>query len=190
MPSPLTRSRLIKEQADAIIQDRGLHSMLTRFGDAHYTGSYTLDLMLKKDLDISLVSPELSLKSFFELGHELAILLRPHSIHYRNTRIKPIAFRPPEALYWAIVFEDWNIDLWVVPESYYRESERYISDIKEALTQERRKCILNIKSLALQDGIYGKTFGSRELYQAVCFENINSYTCFQKWLLNRTSIEA
>jgi len=145
--------------------------------------------MLKKDLDISLVNPSLSLESFFELGHRLATLLRPHSIHYRNTRVKPIADRPRESLYWALLFEDWNIDLWLVPEYYYLESEKYLGAICAALTPEKRTLILDIKTQAMSEGIYNKQFGSRELYQAVCFEEVHSYFELQAWLTKSADIE-
>ena len=170
----IEQSRKIKDAADRILHDDGLEEILCNYGEVHYVGSYEIDLMLKKDIDISLINPSLTLKEFHQLAFEASSLLHPHSMHFRDTRVKPIQYRPPHALYWAFEFADWNIDLWLVEKEYYLESVDYMNRVKQSLDDLKKITILDIKNRALNSGQYGRTFGSREIYQAVLQDGINS----------------
>ena len=172
-------SRHIKREADSLLHDDGLEQVLKRYGEVKYVGSYELDLMLKKDLDISLINPQLSLDAFHELAREVSDLLHPHSMHFRNTRIKAVENRPPDALYWGFVFRDWNIDLWLVDAAYYIESVHYMQRIRKLLTHRNKLHILDIKKQAIDNHEYGKGFGSREIYNAVLDHGISSYEAFR-----------
>ncbi len=162
----------IHDEADKILYRDGLHALLESYGDVYCTGSYQLNLMHKKDLDLSLVNPHLDTVDFIRLGTEVAALLNPHSMHYRNTRIKPVEDRPPESLYWGFLFRDWNIDLWLVPPGYYEESVSYLDNILSALDDELRQIILALKAESLDRGIYGRLFSSKELYRAVIQQGV------------------
>jgi hypothetical protein len=48
----LNLNTLIKQEADKILFDEGLLSILRSFGTPHISGSYSLDLMTWRDLDI------------------------------------------------------------------------------------------------------------------------------------------
>lgn len=176
------QSRNIKEEADSILLGTGLQQVLERYGTVKYVGSYELDLMMKKDIDISLINPELCLEDFHKLGMDVANLLHPHSMHYRNTRVKPVKYRPPDALYWGFAFGEWNIDLWLVSEEYYLESVAYMNGIQSLLTQQNRMQILEIKSRGIANGAYLKAFGSREIYRAVLQYGVRTYEEFCGYL--------
>lgn len=62
MKDILIKSSEIQNEADEILFERGLHKILQKFGEPNYVGSYELKLMLKKDLDISLINPSLTLE--------------------------------------------------------------------------------------------------------------------------------
>jgi hypothetical protein len=49
----------IKNEADVILHEKGLLALLRSFGRPHVSGSYALDLMTWRDLDIYLVVEEL-----------------------------------------------------------------------------------------------------------------------------------
>ncbi len=42
----LNLNSLIKKEADEILQEKGLFSILSSFGTPHISGSYTLDLII------------------------------------------------------------------------------------------------------------------------------------------------
>jgi len=135
----------VREQADSLLFKKGLYKILEKYGTVLLTGSYSLKLMYKKDLDISLVSPNLSVKEFYKMGGEISEIIQPHSVYYRNTKVKRISGRPDNALYFGFIFDDWKIDLWVVDKDRAEGSEIYSNNILKKLTDEKRILILEIK---------------------------------------------
>ena len=78
---------LLRQEADGLLREKGLHSLLGQYGEVHVTGSYALKLMAWRDLDIYLVSPNMAPRRFFELGGRVAELLNPAKMNFRNERI-------------------------------------------------------------------------------------------------------
>src|SRR5215210_9334931 len=105
----------IRSEADRILQS-GLLALLAAYGEVHVLGSYALGVMTWRDLDVHLVHEQLAVEPFFRLGGELAALLRPHRMHFRDESIVATAGLP-RGLYWGIYLGDeragaWKIDLW------------------------------------------------------------------------------
>ncbi len=178
----LELSAQIKKEAENVLYKRGLIPLVKEYGEVIITGSYTLDLMLKRDLDISVVNPELTLKEFFELGYKLTEKFNPSSVFYRDTSIKQLFGRPDNSLYWGLVFEDWKIDLWVVPEFIANNSKEYVQKIVDHLSPEKREIILMIKDKYSNDPNYRQYFSSKEIYNAVLFHNVQDIKGFTKYL--------
>lgn len=178
----LTFSANIKKEAENLLYKRGLVPLVKEYGEVILTGSYTIDLMLKKDLDISVVNPELTLKEFFDLGYKLTEKFNPSSVFFRDTSIKQLFGRPDNSLYWGLVFEDWKIDLWVVPEFVAANSKEYVQKIVDHLTPEKREIILSIKEKYINDPNYRQYFSSKEIYNAVLFHNVLDIKSFVKHL--------
>ena len=61
----------IRSEADRILSS-GLSATLAKYGSVHVVGSYALQLMTWRDLDIHLVQDEADLQTFFTLGGEIA----------------------------------------------------------------------------------------------------------------------
>lgn len=167
-------SRSIKAEADQLLENRGLLKVLSKYGDVKYTGSYRLDLMMKKDMDITLVSGDNSTEEFFRLGYEISLLFNAHSMFYRNTIIKSAANRPDNGLYWGIQFEDWNLDIWLLTYEEYEKSEKYIVSVLNSLDAEKIDTILRLKYELLEGPYYGRTFSSRELYDSVINHDVKT----------------
>src|SRR5688572_29366487 len=105
----------IRTEADDILRS-GLLSMLERHGEVHLVGSYVLGLMTWRDLDIHVVREDLDVTAFFDLGGEIARLLQPHRMHFRD---ESTVGTPglPRGFYWGIYLGDersgaWKIDIW------------------------------------------------------------------------------
>ena len=77
----------LHEEADDILDKKGLRKILDRYGILHVTGSYSLGLMTWRDLDIYLEAEGLAEQEFFELGKDIDSLLRPVKMSFRNERI-------------------------------------------------------------------------------------------------------
>ena len=182
MDKYLKQSRLIKKEANNLIEKFNLAYIISQYGHLHYTGSYELDLMYKKDIDISIVNNNISVEEFSQLGKDLIDKLNTPSVYYRNTRITPVEKRPENALYWGVKTGEWWIDIWAMNESVYKRAESYIAEIKSKLNPQNRITILQLKNELLSLNTYGNKFGSRELYDAVLNNNVSSVQSFEKYL--------
>lgn len=73
----------IRTEADDILRS-GLLTILRRHGEVHVLGSYALGLMTWRDLDLHVVREDLDVTAFFDLGGEIATLLTPQRMHFRD----------------------------------------------------------------------------------------------------------
>lgn len=178
----LLNSISIKKEAEDLINEYKVIETLKKFGEVHFTGSYELDLMYKKDIDISLVNDNLSVADFTQLGKELIEKLNTPTVYYRNTNITPVEKRPENAFYWGIKTGEWFLDIWAMSREVFLRAENYISEIKSKLNEQNRIIILQLKNELLSLNVYGKKFGSRELYDAVLNNNVSSVADFEIYL--------
>ena len=67
----------IISEANKILYDQGLLEILGKYGNPVLTGSYVLELMTWRDLDIYLGTNQMTESRFFQLGVEIALCLKP-----------------------------------------------------------------------------------------------------------------
>jgi hypothetical protein len=70
----LQLNEAIKKDAGEILYEKGLLNILNLFGKPHISGSYALDLMTWRDLDIYLEVENISETDLFELGAKSVLL--------------------------------------------------------------------------------------------------------------------
>ena len=80
-------STALRAEADEILHSKGLLVMLKEYGEPLVSGSYSLDLMVWRDLDICLEAEGMSEARFFGLGARIAELLAAPRMQYRNERV-------------------------------------------------------------------------------------------------------
>ena len=108
----------LRAEADELLWKKGLHPLLEKYGQVHLTGSYTLKLMVWRDLDIYLATEDLPVSEFFRLGGQIADLLNSPKMHFRNERVARTEGLP-HGLYWGVYLGNeregaWKIDIWAV----------------------------------------------------------------------------
>jgi len=178
----------LKKEADEILFHKGLFDILKKYGRPHVTGSYELELMVWRDLDIYLEAEDMSEDDFFSLGAEINKLLFPVRMSFRNERIMHTKGLPT-GLYWGIYLGNermgaWKIDVWAIDEQECHLLLKYCDDIAKNLTNETRDIILAIKSACWQDPEYRRSFSSKDIYEAVLDSGITSVEDFRKYLLS------
>jgi hypothetical protein len=187
MPGNLVNiNNLIRNEADEILHEKGLLSILKRFGTPHITGSYALDLMTWRDLDIYIETEDISEEIFFRLGAEINSRFSPVKMSYRNERIKKTAGLPM-GLYWGIYFGNerkgaWKIDIWAVDAQECRQRIQFCDAIAARLTPLAKQIILTIKSNCWQDPEYRRSYSSKEIYEAVLDKGITTIEDFRKYI--------
>jgi hypothetical protein len=175
----------IKKEADALLHEKGLLALLRSFGTPHVSGSYALDLMTWRDLDIYLEMEDLKESSFFSLGGQLASLLMPVKMSFRN---ETIAKTPglPQGFYWGIYLgnerkDAWKIDIWAVHSAECKRLLDYCMGIQEKLDKQKSTQILAIKSCCWQDPEYRRSYSSMDIYTAVLEEGITDMEGFKRY---------
>ena len=183
--SLLQLNEAIKKEADTMLHEKGLLALLRSFGTPHVSGSYALDLMTWRDLDIYLEVEELNESRFFSLGGQLASLLMPVKMSFRN---ETIAKTPglPEGLYWGIYLGNerkgaWKIDIWAVLTAECKRLLDYCAAIQGKLNEQKATQILAIKSRCWQDPEYRRSYSSMDIYTAVLDEGIRDMEGFERY---------
>ena len=70
----LEQAQMLRNEASDLLNKEGLMTLLTSFGTTRVIGSYTLETMTWRDIDISMVLPdEQDVGLFFEIGAKLSV---------------------------------------------------------------------------------------------------------------------
>src|SRR6266436_6234609 len=123
----LTADHQLRAEAKEILDVKNLRHLLEEYAPISVVGSYALQLMTWRDLDIIMDAPTITVAEFFELGRRVTTLLSAWKSFFTNNRDHN---QTPRGLYWGIRLGDiktvaWKIDLWAF------DSEKYSSKIRE-----------------------------------------------------------
>ena len=179
-------NQLIKEEANEILNEKGLLSILKSYGEVHITGSYELNLMTWRDLDIYLEIENITETSFFVLGGKIAELLKPVKMSFRNETIAKTKGLP-NGMYWGTYLGDerngdWKIDVWAVTAAECQRLLKYCTLIKNKLTPVNSLQILYIKSKSWKNSQFRRSFVSTDIYNAVLERGITDMEEFEEYL--------
>ena len=139
---------LLRKEADDLLHGRGLLQLLEGYGTPHVVGSYSLELMAWRDLDLYLENDRTTETEFFELGGRLASLLRPTNMRFRDTRATPVEGLPP-GMYWGVymdrgIEDAWKIDIWALDSEQSKRLIDFQDDLAKRVTAAARLTILRI----------------------------------------------
>ena len=176
----------IKDEAEEILYPQGLFAILSKYGIPHITGSYSLNLMTWRDLDIYIQKENMEEAEFFQVGAEINKKFNPVKMSYRNERITQTKGLP-HGLYWGIYLGNerkgaWKIDVWAVDEKECRRLLKFCADIAAKLSSQSKQIILAIKSSCWQDPEYRRSYTSSDIYTAVLDKGITNIEEFRSYL--------
>ena len=172
---------LLRKEADEVIYDLGLDAILQDYGEVFYAGSYALDLMAWRDVDISMVmAPEpFDIDAFFDMGRRIAHLdgvLRVRFANYLRMRAK----WAPRGLYSGVRLEvgperkGWKVDIWAVDQECLSRNKGEMQKVHSALTPEMRRLILEMKQALMLPSGRTPSLSGYHIYQAVLFEGLRT----------------
>lgn len=178
----------LRTEADRLLAS-GLRDILSGHGEVHVIGSYALDLMTWRDLDIHLVSETIDVADSFALGCRLEALLHPPRMHFRNEMAVGTPGLP-RGIYWGIYLGDeragaWKIDIWQTDAAGFEPVRRFGDRLAARLSEETRHAILAIKRAAWRHPQYRKGFTSSNIYSAVLDRGVRDAEAF--WMDLETS---
>lgn len=182
----------LHEEADDILNKKGLRKILGQHGIIHITGSYSLGLMTWRDLDIYLENETLTEQKFFDLGKDIVSLLHPLKMSFRNEQIAKTKGLPI-GLYWGIYLGDekkgsWKIDIWGLSSKECEQRLEFCNKIAERITHDSKMKILEIKSVCWMDPLYRKFYTSNDIYTAVLEKHVHDVESFKLYLQDKLSV--
>jgi hypothetical protein len=179
------QSIAITTEADELLYKRGLLAALQKYGTVHITGSYYLNLMAWRDLDLYIDSSKFSESDFFLLGNDIANAVQAGKMHYRNEFILQSGL--PQGKYWGtytdiIAPHNWKIDLWAINSELCEQYMAFAANLKAQVNDENRMKILDIKSQVWMHPDYRKEFTSMDIYHAVFNGGVGDIDEFKLWV--------
>lgn len=186
----------LQAQADAIVSALGLEDALRLAGNPVRVGSSALGLMVRRDIDITVVCERLdpaTRRTVAEIAGELMLDRRVGALRYRNDsgvwNAEPQNY--PDGLYLGLTYrtetgEDWNLDIWFIDEPDRQPDLRHLKTLLPRLTNEVRETVLAIKAeLAANAPKGGKPAPSALVYEAVLDGGVDTLAGFEDWVLRR-----
>lgn len=139
----------IQSEADALLCDKGLLRLLEQYGKSFVGGSYFLNVMTWRDLDIYIAGDHMEEGTFFELGKDLALRMKPFKMKYRNELIGKTEHLP-QGYYWGCytTFQDqaWKIDVWAISSKEFEQKQQEMAELKSQINAVLRMAILKLKN--------------------------------------------
>lgn len=178
----------LHNQADKMLKETDISSIFAKYGEVlPIGGSYDYGLMVYPDLDMDIISEQLTKQDFVNLASDLLA----SSFIRKASFVDNVAFtgtRPgmPKG-YWLgieIPFETdkWGIDLWLQTNEWANKFDKEFDNYKtklSSISKEQIAAILSIKYHLIRLGKYGKTnFMSFNVYDAVLDNGVLSLEDF------------
>lgn len=183
------RQAALQAEADAVAADLGL-AELAELGEPIRVGSSALGLMVKRDLDVTVVCKSLDEQTTEAVGRVGQQLLR-------HPRVRVVTMRDdtghwnvdpayPDGLYLGVKYRtlagaDWTLDIWFVDEPDRQPDLEHIRTMPPRLDDESRNAILAIKEAWADNPSYGSAVSSYDIYSSVLDHGVRSPEQFLEW---------
>ena len=182
----LKQQKELQKEGNRLLKRTGLIEFLSQFGTVRINGSLASGLMVWPDIDLEVVSETISEDNFWKAVRFL------FSIEKHNTFIQDFreSTNPntPKGLYIGKKINEgkniWKIDIWFITPR--QDGELNYNDwIKDKLTEENKKIILEIKNQIYDDPKYRKEIFSIDIYKAVIENGVKNLEEFKIYLQNQ-----
>lgn len=183
----------LKSEADMVLYEYGLLGILKKFGKPIIHGSYSLNLMTWRDLDIYLENDGMDIEQFFNLGMRIAEKLKPRRMSFRNEFIGKTTDLP-RGLYWGIYAllsfsDEWKIDIWALDSDQIKTHTKKFEALKTKIDERNRQSILIVKNHFCKHPKYRKDFFSSDIYESVIEDDVKTIEEFSEWLKQKRGVE-
>jgi hypothetical protein len=198
MANLLDDQKLLEDEADQVVELLQLEALLSNIGRPIRVGSSAMGLMVRRDIDITVVCENLSSETraaFIQAGTKLMLMDRHVvSVRFRNDtgawNTDPASY--PDGLYLGASIRtdegiDWTLDIWAVDQPERQPDLNHLRTLLPRLDDDRRNTILLIKqALAAAKSCCSESrIPSAYVYDAVVEDGVGSVEQFGEWLASR-----
>jgi hypothetical protein len=190
--SPITAQAELLVEADALVSELQLDDLLRQLGDPVRVGSAAMGLMVRRDIDITVVCPKLdppTLRAFSEIG---ALLMQKadivESVRFRNDsgpwNKEPAKY--PDGIYLGLTVrarngQTWTLDIWAVDQPDRQPDLAHLRNLLPRITDEHRRAILEIKQVLADRPTGAERVPSALVYEAVVDHSVQTIEQFEDW---------
>lgn len=184
------QARNLRNEAYSLLYEKGLLDIVQKTGPACDIGSFTLDLMTWRDLDISVQLPdENDIPGFYGIGHRIVERFKVARMTFNNPVLLP-NFPYDRGLYLGLHLlyrnQNWKVDLWGYGKDDYQANLHKFGRLSNDLRGSDRLSILRIKNEVCRRPEYIHEVTSMDIYEAVAKHNINTIEEFDEWIKHRS----
>jgi hypothetical protein len=172
----LAESLHVKQNADALLQESELISHLQNYGEVLIAGSYSINLMINRDIDLYVIHPEVSQERVLDVLHTLILQGFFHGyVYYDFIKHRNADF--PNGYYVGLKMpfrdEKWKVDIWFLA----ADRPNRLQQIQEvsALDDSKKLAILRFKHLVIERGL---NVPSMAIYNIVLRQDITDEQVF------------
>jgi hypothetical protein len=166
----LKYSKALKAEADRLLADTKIQTLLEEFGRVELGGSYAYDLLVDRDLDFGVAVKEITPEIRSKIAAKLAAQPWAYSVKITDRiNFEPLSnFSAPRGLYLGLTIpfpvERWNLDIWFLISDTLPKDE--MAELIATATQEQRDTILTKKYELMKSGQKQKGISSAEIYKS------------------------
>jgi hypothetical protein len=176
----IERQEALQREAAEVARDLRVEEALEGVGRVVTVGSFVSGLMVWRDLDFVVDAPGLTTGRAFEAMHPL--LVRSSEARYENDAEllrHYFVLRVP----WAD--EEWKLDISLFVDGIPPDIEALQDELRERLTDETRRTILELKDAWHEEAAYPEVVGGFEIYDAVLNHGVSTLDRLDAYLLER-----
>jgi hypothetical protein len=184
----LARQRALQAEAEQVRARLDLDRVLGAVGNPVLVGSTALGLMVRRDIDTTVVCRSLDKRPVLAAATELAAHQDVKAMQYRDDsgRFNQDPDKYPDGLYIGLRYHpaqmpEWTLDLWFVDDPARQPDLTHLRTLPERLTDDARLAILRIKALWSALPQYGTSVRSWDIYTAVLDHNVRDTDEFDRW---------
>ena len=181
MMDVLNQAGLRLRQAQEILAQLRLFERWQVFGTPVLVGAVAYELAMAPDIDMEIYCDVSRIDDGFTVLRDCA--LHPN---VRKARFGNYLEEVDKGLYWRLIYRadegaDWKIDMWSLPHDHPGPCAAHlVKPLREALTPETRRAILELKAL-MQAGSIPR-YPSIDIYRAVIDGEVRTSTQLETWL--------
>lgn len=176
----------LRGEASVLLEKDGLMAIVRSGGPAVVIGSYALDLMTWRDIDINVQLPdERDVATFFRIGDTVSNRFETVRASYSNMFLRTDQDFE-SGLYWGIRMshreQTWKVDLWGYGEQEYARKRSAFEKLRRSLEGADRCAALRVKDAVCRWERYRRGVYSVHVYEAVARDGVTTVDEFRDWL--------
>ena len=171
--SPSEIAELLKVHANELLFQRGIDTILRKYGEVFYCGSYALDLMAWPDIDLFIRLKEGSLLDMVPEFRSASEIKCMKDLHLKNSLM-------PKGEYLQLKFDapSWKakfkVDIWSYSEEEQERNLAQMEEIRSKLTPAKKELILAVKQAIMTEAGRTPSLSGVKIYDAVLNQELKT----------------